>query len=55
MEFLQILLALAALLIVMFKPAKENLAYLLMWGGWIFLTLLYVGHCSHSLFSNINL
>jgi hypothetical protein len=55
MEFVQLVLALAAILLVMFKPARENWAFCLMWIGWLFMIYLYVGHVSGNILGLINL
>jgi hypothetical protein len=55
MEFVQLVLALAAILLVMFKPARENWAFCLMWLGWLLMIYLYVGHVSGNLLGTINL
>lgn len=53
MEFLQILMAFIAILLLIKKPEKENLAFSLVVVAWIFMLYLYIGHRSDALLSNI--
>lgn len=55
MEFLELSLALIALLLIWFKPKTENWAFVIMWMGWLIMIYLYVGHTSAALFGNLNL
>lgn len=55
MEFLEMLVALAALCLVIWKPEKENLAYWLTVAAWGLTTFMYVGHVCHTLFGSINI
>lgn len=55
MEFLELALALLALLLVMSKPSTENWAFVILWLGWLLMIVLYVGHVSSSLLGTMNL
>lgn len=55
MEFLELSFAFVALLLIWLRPKSENLAFILMWMGWLLMIYLYVGHTSGALFGNINL
>lgn len=55
MEFLQLILALVAIVLIWFKPRSENWAFTIMWAGWLLMMFFYVGHTSSAWFGNINL
>lgn len=55
MEFLELSFAFVALLLIWLRPKSENLAFVLMWLGWLLMIYLYVGHTSAALFGNLNL
>ena len=46
MEFLELVMLLAAVLLIWFKPEREKLAWGLAVGGWLMTVLIYVGHVS---------
>ncbi len=52
MEFLQLILAFIALLIIWLRPKAESWAFTAMW---LLMIYLYVGHTSGALLGNMNL
>lgn len=55
MEFLELILVLVALLLIIKKPEKENLAFSLVIIAWFIMVFLYVGHKSSNLLTTMNL
>ena len=55
MEFLELALALLALLLVMVRPSTEHFAYVIMCLGWLLMIALYIGHVSGNLLGTMNL
>ncbi len=55
MEFLELILVLIALLLIIKKPQKENLAFSLVLIAWVLMVFLYFGHKSSNLLSTMNL
>lgn len=55
MEFLEFLLLLIAVLLIMFRPAKEKTAWWLTVGSWFLMAAIYVGHVSGALLGRLNL
>lgn len=55
MEFLELILVLIALILIIKKPEKENLAFGLVMISWAMMVFLYVGHKSSGLLSAMNL
>ncbi len=54
MEFLELLLVLVALILIIKKPEKEKLAFALVFGSWLIMIVLYVGHKSGAFLTTIN-
>lgn len=54
MEFLELLLVFIALVLIIKKPEKENLAFGLVFGAWLVMIVLYVGHKSGAFLTTIN-
>ena len=46
MEFVELLLLCVAVLLLIFKPEQEKLAWWLTIGGWAVVVFMYVGHVS---------
>lgn len=55
MEFLELVMLLAAVLLIWLKPEKETLAWSLAIGGWLITVLMYVGHVSTGILGALNL
>lgn len=55
MEFLQLVMLLAAVLLIWMKPQSEKLAWWLTVAGWLMVVLMYVGHVSHAILGSLNL
>ena len=55
MEFLELVMLLAAVLLIWFKPEREKLAWGLAVGGWLMTVLIYVGHVSTGILGVLNL
>ncbi|HDZ5036684.1 TPA: dihydroneopterin aldolase [Campylobacter jejuni] len=55
MEFLELLLVLIALILIIKKPEKENLAFGLVMVAWLLMVFIYVGHKASALLTIINL
>ncbi|TKX31075.1 disulfide bond formation protein Dba [Campylobacter estrildidarum] len=55
MEFLELLLILVALILIIKKPEKENLAFGLVMVAWLMMIIFYVGHKSTGLLTIMNL
>ena len=55
MEFLELVMLLAAVLLIWFKPEREKLACGLAVGGWLMTVLIYVGHVSTGILGVLNL
>ena len=54
-EFLQLLLVLVAVILIMYKPKFENLAFGIVVFSWLFMMYFYVGHKSAGLLTMMNL
>lgn len=55
MEFVELTLLCVAVLLLIFKPERERLAWWLTVGGWAVVVLMYVGHVSTNILGNLNL
>ena len=55
MEFVQLLLVLVAVILIMYKPKFENLAFGIVVFSWLFMMYFYVGHKSAGLLTMMNL
>lgn len=55
MEFLEILLVFIALILVIFKPQKEKLAFGIVVGSWVLMAVIYFGMKSGNILPIINL
>ncbi|TKX31024.1 disulfide bond formation protein Dba [Campylobacter aviculae] len=55
MEFLELLLILIALILIIKKPEKENLAFGLVMVAWLMMIVFYVGHKTTGLLTTMNL
>lgn len=55
MEFVEFTLLCIAVLLMMFKPEKERLAWWLTIGGWAAVVFMYIGHVSTALLGALNL
>lgn len=55
MEFLELLLVLIALILIIKKPEKKNLAFGLVMVAWLLMVFIYVGHKAGALLTIINL
>ncbi|HED7906771.1 TPA: disulfide bond formation protein Dba [Campylobacter coli] len=55
MEFLELLLVLIALILIIKKPEKENLAFGLVIVAWLLMVFFYVGHKTSALLTIMNL
>lgn len=55
MEFLELLLVLIALILIIKKPEKENLAFGLVMVAWLLMVFFYVGHKTGALLTIMNL
>lgn len=55
MEFLELLLILIALILIIVKPRRENLAFGLVMVSWCLMVFLYIGHKTSGLLTTINL
>lgn len=55
MEFLELSLALIALLQIWFRPKAENWAFIAMWIGSLLMIYLYIGRTSAAWLGNMNL
>ncbi|ECV9671435.1 TPA: disulfide bond formation protein Dba [Campylobacter coli] len=55
MEFLELLLVLMALILIIKKPEKENLAFGLVIVAWLLMVFFYVGHKTGALLTIMNL
>ena len=55
MEFVELLMLTAAVLIIILKPEKENWAWWLTVAGWAVVLFMYVGHVSTSILGMLNL
>ena len=52
MEFLELLLVLIALILIIKKPEKENLAFGLVMVAWLLMIFFYVGHKNRRTINN---
>lgn len=55
MEFLEFLMLTAAMLLILFKPEKEKLAWGLLIVSWAVVVLMYVGHVSNAILGVLNI
>lgn len=55
MEFLEFLMLTAAMLLLIFKPEKEKLAWGLLIVSWAVVVLMYVGHVSNAILGVLNI
>lgn len=55
MEFLEFLMLTAAMLLILFKPEKEKLAWWLLIVSWAVVVLMYVGHVSNAILGVLNI
>lgn len=55
MEFVELLLLCVAVLLLIFKPEQEKLAWWLTIGGWAVVVFMYVGHVSTAILGQLNL
>lgn len=55
MEFLELTMVLIAVILMIVKPEKKNLAFVLVMSAWCLMVFLYVGHKSSALLTTINL
>lgn len=55
MEFVELLLLCVAVLVLIFKPEQEKLAWWLTVGGWFVVVFMYVGHVSTAILGSLNL
>lgn len=55
MEFVELLLLCVAVLLLIFKPEQEKLAWWLTVGGWFVVVFMYVGHVSTAILGSLNL
>lgn len=55
MEFLEFLMLTAAMLLLIFKPEKEKLAWALLIVSWAVVVLMYVGHVSNAILGVLNI
>ncbi|MBC8764327.1 disulfide bond formation protein Dba [Campylobacter jejuni] len=54
-SFLELLLVLIALILIIKKPEKENLAFGLVMVAWLLMVFFYVGHKTGALLTIMNL
>ena len=55
MEFVELLMLTIAVLLIIFKPEKERLAWWLTIGGWAVVVFMYIGHVSTAILGTLNL
>ena len=55
MEFLEFLMLTASMLLLIYKPEKEKLAWWLTVGSWFVVVFMYVGHVSTAILGALNL
>lgn len=55
MEFLELLLVLIAMILLIKKPQKENLAFGLVVVSWVLMVFMFIGHKSGALLTIMNL
>lgn len=55
MEFVELLLLCVAVLLMVFKPEQEKLAWWLTVSGWAVVVFMYVGHVSTAILGQLNL
>ncbi|WP_104696812.1 MULTISPECIES: disulfide bond formation protein Dba [unclassified Helicobacter] len=55
MEFLEMLLILIAMILMIRKPQKENLAFGILMFSWALMIFMYVGHKSLGILTTMNL
>lgn len=55
MEFVELLVLTLVVVLIMYKPEKENLAWWLTVGSWAVVAFMYVGHVSARFFGMLNL
>lgn len=55
MEFLELLLILVAIILLIKKPQKENLAFGLVITSWLLMAFMFIGHKSSALLTIMNL
>ena len=54
MEFLEFVMLFIAVLLILFKPEKEKLAWWLTFVSWFVVVFMYVGHVSTAIFGMPN-
>ena len=55
MEFVELTMVLAALLLMLYKPEKERWAFWLVVIPWIVVAFMFIGHVSNALFASMNI
>lgn len=55
MEFLEIVLLLIALVMIVFKPEKEKMAFGILMGSWVLMAVIYFGTKMGNILPIINL
>ncbi len=55
MEFLEFLMLTASVLLLLFKPEKEKLAWNLLIISWAVVVFMYIGHVSNAILGVLNL
>ena len=55
MEFLEFLMLTASVLLLLFKPEKEKLAWTLLTVSWAVVVFMYIGHVSNAILGVLNL
>lgn len=55
MEFVEFAMLAAAVILMMVKPEKEKLAWLLTIIGWAVVAFMYVGHTATAFFGAVNI
>ncbi len=55
MEFIEFLLLTVAVLLMIFKPEKEKLAWNIMIVSWLLMVFHFLGHVSHTFLGALNL
>ena len=55
MEFLEFLMLTASVLLLLFKPEKEKLAWNLLIISWAVVGFMYIGHVSNAILGVLNL
>lgn len=55
MEFLEFLMLTASMLLLIYKPEKEKLAWQLLIISWGMVVFMYIGHVSNSILGSLNL